>query len=117
MVRTALTIVNFAEAGITHAAVAANVDGNMFDNSGKEVLMVINGSGVSVNVTIQTQQTINGLAVADRVVAVGAGVTKFMGSFQPLILWNVVGGVDNNKAYIDYSAVTTVTVAVYRGPW
>lgn len=117
MARTALTVTNFVEAGITHAAVAAHVDGNMWDNTGTEVLMVINGSGGSINVTIQTQQTVNGLAIADRVVAVGAGVTKFIGSFQPLNLWNVSGGADNGKIYVDYSAVTSVTVAVYRGPW
>lgn len=117
MVRTALAVTTFAEAGITHATSAAHVDGNKFANTGTEVLMVINGSGVSIDVTIQTQKTINGLAVSDRVVAVGAGVTKFIGNFQPLDLWNVAGGADNGQIYIDYSAVTTITVAAYRGPW
>lgn len=102
-----LTVTAVARAGIDLAGVAAAVGGDQFLNTGKEVLIVANGSGVSINVTFATPATVDGLAVADRTVAVAAGVTKAIGPFQRYAYNDT-----SNYVQITYSAVTTVTVKV-----
>jgi hypothetical protein len=86
---------------------AANVLGNSFGPRPGRGVHIKNGSGGSITVTLPTPGTINGLAIADRTVAITAGTDQFIGI-----------GVGNEyiqsdgSAYIDYSAVTSVTVAV-----
>lgn len=112
MARTALTVNAVSETGTTLSASAANVDGHSLVNTAranKLFLYVNNGSGVSVNVTIQTPQTVRGLAVADQVIAVGAGVEKIIGPFDASF-YNQADG----TVYVDFSAVTSVTVAAFR---
>jgi hypothetical protein len=75
------------------------------------MLIVRNGSGSSINVTLQTPATYEGLAVAENVQAVAAGA---IAAFRlPARLYGRPGsGADPGKAYVDYSAVATVTRAV-----
>jgi hypothetical protein len=40
------------------------------------ILRVTNGTAGSINITMTTHQTVDGLAVADRVTAIAAGVTR-----------------------------------------
>jgi hypothetical protein len=107
MARTALTPITAAFTGANAPAVAANADGNMVPPS--SIVMVINGSGGSINVTISTPATVQGLAVAEQVTAVPAGESRFFGPF-PAEVFAQVSGADAGQVYIDYSAVTTVTV-------
>lgn len=83
----------------------ANVDGNSVALSDRRALLVINGSAASINVTQPTTATLEGLTIGNRVIAVPAGATRYIrlssAAVQP-------GGAVN----VDYSAVTTVTVAV-----
>lgn len=112
MARTALTVNAVAETGTTLSATSANADGHSLANtarSSKLFLYVNNGSGGSINVTIQTPQTVRGLAVADQVVAVGAGVETIIGPFDASF-YNQSDG----TVYADFSAVTSVTVAAFR---
>lgn len=104
-----LTVATAVVAGIDVAGAAAAGGGDEFVNTGKEVLQVANGGGGSINVTAATAGTIDGLAIADNVVAVGAGVTKMIGPFDPK-LYNDVNG----KVQVTYSGVTTVTVKVVK---
>lgn len=110
MARTALAVQQISRAGITPSYSAANADGHSVLNSGKEFLHVKNGSGSSINVTVQTPGTVDGQAIADRVVAVGAGAEKMIGPFPP-DTYNQPG---TNTLYVDFSAVTTVTVLAGR---
>lgn len=108
MARSALTVQTIVKTGIVPSYAAANVDGNSFANDGNTFHHVKNGSGSSINVTYQTPGTVDDLAVTDRVVAVAAGAEKMIGPFPPGI-YNQSG-----EVYVDYSAVTTITVAAIK---
>jgi hypothetical protein len=100
--------------GLTVSLVAGNAtDHHSFDNitGGDVFLMVVNGGGGSINVTIYTAQTLTSqnLTVQDVVVAVGAGVTKMIGPF-PTTTFNQSDG----KVYVDLSGDTSVTIGAIR---
>lgn len=115
MARTDLTVQTIAVGGLNPVTEAANVDGEMFVNTGKEFLQVINGAGAPINVTLVTGKSVDGLAVADRVVAVTNGQSRLIGPLST-DLYNQPGPTDAGKVYVDFSSVTTITVAVYRLP-
>src|SRR6266540_2006220 len=94
--------------GVADGAAAAG-GGDAFAHTGAELLVVKNGSVSSINVTLVTQATVEGNAVADPVVAVGAGVTKAIGPFPRYIF-----GDANGLVQVTYSAVTSVTVKVLK---
>jgi hypothetical protein len=108
MARTALTVQSVTETGIIPSYAAANVDGHSVPPGA--ILHVKNGSGVSINVTIQTGATSAGRAIADDVVAVGAGAEKMI-LLQNRALLARQDAPDRGKVYVDFSAVTTVTIA------
>lgn len=111
MARTALVSQPVVDEGIVPAYTAANVDGHTIDGGGDVILHVKNGSAASINVTIQTAATQDGLAVAEQVVAIAAGAEKFIGPFNPSTYDRASGATDAGKVYVDFSAVTTVTLA------
>lgn len=113
MARSALTLQNITLAGLTPALAAANVDGNMFTNDGTEFIDVANAAVGSMTVTVQTPGTVGGNLIADKVITVGAGVTKRIGPF-PTDVYNQTTGADRGKVYLDYSSVTTVTVGAFH---
>lgn len=110
MARTTLATQASAATGTTVTMSAANVDGHFLDGGQAVLLLVTNASGGSINVTVQTPRTVDGLAVSDNVVAVGAGVTKVLGPF-PSATYDRPAGVDEGKVYVDFSAVSSVTCA------
>jgi hypothetical protein len=85
----------------------------MVDGDGDLFLAVINASAGSINVTVNTPATQDGLAVASQVVAVAASTTKFIGPFPPRTYNVATGNTNEGKVEIDYSAVTSVTVGVF----
>jgi hypothetical protein len=107
-----LTIATISRDGVDIAATdvpATVTTGDTWANTGGEFFYVNNGSGSSINVTFDIQATVDGQAVADRVVAVGAGIAKVIGPF-PTGQYNDGSGL----AKATCSAVTTVTVAVFK---
>lgn len=113
LTRTSLTVTEITSDGVTDTLSAANADGHKFYNDGKTFLEVSNGSGGTITVTIVTPITYLGLAVADKTVAISNGATKFIGPFRPS-LYNYTTGTDKGMVYVNYSAVTTTTVAAWR---
>ena len=85
----------------------AQVEGHYFPNNGTTFLLVTNGSASPIDVTAISQITVEGLAVADLVVAVAAGVAKLIGPFNP----QVYNDVDGNMT-VTFSAVTTITCSI-----
>jgi len=116
MARTEITPQTVVVAGVDPTHVAAIADGHKARNSGKLVLWVENGSGASIDVTIQTPLQQEGLDVAERVVAVPATDQKVIGPFNPRLYNRNDGTADARMIYWDYSATTSVTVAVLRLP-
>jgi hypothetical protein len=109
MARTEINYQQIARTGLEAVYTAAVADGAKFANDGRMFVDVVNGSASSINVTVQTPVTVDGLAVADLVVAVPAGESRKIGPFPPGY-YNQTDGM----VYVDYSAVTDVTVALMR---
>lgn len=111
MPRTAITPQRGTSAGLAPAYEPANVAGNSYLLRSGRVLHVKNGSGSSVTVTVPTPGVVDGLAIADRTIAVPASGERLV-ALGTTDAYKQAGGV----AYIDYSAVTSVTVAVFDIP-
>lgn len=98
-------------AGLT----AAGAGGDSFFMTGKDLLVVNNGSGGSITVTISTVVAAVpdnfGVtnAAHDKVFTVAAGKVAVLGPFSPFRFKDA-----NGNAQVTYSAVTTVTVGVLR---
>lgn len=98
---------------VTHAGLAptylpATSGGDTCPTGSGLLLAVKNGDSVSHTVTLVTPGTVDGLAVADRAIAVGAGVTMLI----PVA--DVYRDRSTGLASITYDGVTSVTVAAIR---
>jgi hypothetical protein len=111
MPRTAITPQRATSAGLAPAYEPANVAGNSYRLATGRVLHIKNASGASVTVTIPTPGSVDGLAVADRTVAVPAATDRFI-ALSKQSVYQQTGG----TAHVDYSAVTSVTVAAFDIP-
>ncbi|HEY1180249.1 MAG TPA: hypothetical protein VGF17_29175 [Phytomonospora sp.] len=112
MPRTAITPQKATSAGLAPAYEPANASGNSFQLLNGRVLHVKNGSGSPVTVTIPTPGTVDtDLAVADRTIAVPAGAERLIAVGR-----NPAYRQPGWVAFVDYSAVTSVTVAVFDIP-
>lgn len=109
MARTTLDVQTLSRDGIDPSYEAANADGEEVANSGRMFIHVQNGGGGSITVTIQTPGTVDGLAVADREVSIGAGNDKMIGPFPPATYNQDPGETDT--VYVDFSGVSSVTIA------
>lgn len=90
--------------------VPAGVQGDFWENSGREALIVWNASGSPVTVTITTPVTVDGnLAVADLTNSVGAGKLAFLGPFSKSIYNDGDGLVK-----VVCSATSNIKLAVVR---
>lgn len=111
MARTDLTAQQIARTGLAPSYVAADGSNqNAFFNDGRTFLHVKNGGGSSITVTIDTPITVDGvLAVGNLAVGVTNGQERFIGPF-PTNIYNQSDG----RVHVDWSAVTSVTVACLR---
>lgn len=106
-----LAVAKLNRNGVDPAGVAAAALGDDFVNTGKEAVLLENGSGAPINVTFETPGTVDGLAIADKVVAVPAGGARVVGPFPPSAYNDAQG-----KVKMTYSDVTTLTVKVLQFP-
>lgn len=104
-----LTSQDITRTGLDIAGVAASGGGDQWTNYGSQALVVRNGGGSSITVTLQIQATVDGQTVNNPTVTVPAGVTKVIGPF-PLNVYNDGASV----AKVTYSSVTSVFVAVIK---
>lgn len=89
------------------AAAVDSVNGMQFMSTGRRRLIVNNGSGAGITVTVKTPATADGLTVSDRVVAVAAG--------KLAVVWESPSGNNrqsDGRVYVDFSASATVTAVV-----
>lgn len=114
MPRTAITPQAATSAGVPVTFEAANVDGNSFVPRRGRALHVRNNSAGAITVTVPTPGTADGLAIGDRTITVAAGAHATFGPGSAAVagLYAQADG----TVHVDYSAVTTVTVAVIDHP-
>lgn len=87
-------------------------NGDIID-TGRVVLVVNNAGGSSITVTVLTPVTVDGLALTPLTVTVAAGTIAYIGPFSTSTFGRPTSaGVDANRAYVEYSSVTSVTRAV-----
>lgn len=111
MARTTLTVQQVTLAGLAPTYAAATVtDGDAFANDGNVLVHVKNTNAATRTLTIQTPAKVAGVDVAEVTVTIPANTGDVMiGPFDPSI-FNQADG----KVYLDWSAVTNVTVAAIR---
>jgi len=96
--------------GLT-TTLAAAASGDYFVNTGKSALRVKNASSAAVTVTVAAQTACPLGTLHNVAVSVAAAGDVLIGPFPPAY-YNDASG----YAYITYSAVTSVTVAVVEVP-
>jgi len=89
------------------AGQAAAAGGDDFLNDGEKLLVIENDDVDSMDLTITTTKTVDGEAVADKVITIGAGERHLVGPFPPQV-YNDGDG----KVALAYTDETGVTVAV-----
>lgn len=104
-----LTSQEIVRAGLTATYAACAGGGDEFVNTGDEIIHIKNGAGVTQTVTIVTDATVDGLAVADRAVAILAGTEQIIGPF-PTGTYNDA----NAKVQLTYDAVVTLTIGILK---
>ena len=96
--------------GIDPAYVPASSGGDSFPSpSGLEMVSVKNGDTSPHDVILKLTKTIDGQSATNRTVTVPAGGERMIGPFPVGDYRNDSGNVE-----IDYSAITSITVAVFR---
>jgi hypothetical protein len=114
MARVSVTTQRITRAGLNVALTAPTVDGDIID-AGQVALRVANGSGSSINVTVQTPGTdpASGSARQELIVAVPAAGARDIGPFPASLFAQPADAtVGPLRVLVDYSAVATVTRAV-----
>lgn len=81
-----LTLANAADADTAGHYHVGHADGDdyVMANTGVERLLILDAAS-GVNLTVTTPGTVDGLAVADRVVAIAAGGAQLIGPFNPAV--------------------------------
>ncbi len=112
MARIPLTVQEINRLGIIPAFVAANATGgNSVPNDGRTYMEVVL-TGTATNITISIPATVDGQAVASRVIA-GTGTNRYkIGPFPPT---NYTQSSDGT-VWVDFSVVTGVTIGAFRLP-
>jgi hypothetical protein len=113
MARTAITpqtVLKNTSAAVTFLAADAT-NGMEFVNDGNSQLLVQNGSGSPVTVTVHSVSDPFG-RIGDLTPAVAAGALETVPEMDPLLFNQQV--TDVGSVYVDFSSGTSVTVAVVR---
>ena len=115
MAKTDLAVQVILRSGLNEPVFsAANADGHDVPNSGRMFLYVKNGGGSDSEVTVAAPGTVDGLAIADRVVDVAAGEDEIMGPYPPDIYNEEAGVTDTIE--VTFEQVTSVTIAALQLP-
>jgi hypothetical protein len=105
-----LTPTAITPTGVVEAAlVAAAGGGDQFSNDGRTYFKVTNGGGAPITVTVVSQRACDQGTIHSIANSVTNATTEVMGPFDPARFNDASGFVQ-----VTYSAVTTVTVGVFR---
>lgn len=111
MARVTLTVQEVSLTGLELATQVAEADGNAIPaaEAAETILYVNNGSGADITVTLDATGYAYGIALPDQTVVVTAGEARYIAGLKPAAFAQSTGLV-----HINYSAVTSVTVAAFK---
>lgn len=110
MARTTMTVQEAVATGLKPTTTAGTSDGLQFSNDGKTLLYAYNGGAGAHVVTIQTPETVEGLAVAENTVTISQSTFKLIGPFA-----RATFNQSNGYAYVDIDGTQSeVTCAAVR---
>jgi len=109
MARVALTTQESSRDGVVPTATAIPADGVSFKNNNVEFLLLNNTHTATVVVTIKTDFTADGLAIADRTITMGIGEERIVGPF-PSSPYNKDGG----DIEVDAATADVVKCSVFK---
>jgi hypothetical protein len=96
-------------------ATATLTDGDMFRNTGREIIHLINASGGTIVVTIPTPATAGGgLTIEDKTYSLLTTEEIFIGQLDPALFNQPPSSADAGMVYIEYDDVTSLTVLILR---
>lgn len=97
-------------ADLTETNAPTSPDDFQFANNDKRTfVMVNNGSGSEITVTIESPATIDGEAITDKTVDIAANTIALIGPFKQSIYND-----GSDRVHLVFSASTSVTVAAVR---
>ncbi|GAA3144922.1 hypothetical protein Ppa06_58210 [Planomonospora parontospora subsp. parontospora] len=113
MARTDLTAVAMTRAGVNLGAALtpANADGHAYIDNGRRMVRLKNTDSTAKTVTVQIPATVDGQDVEDREYIVPATTGDVLLPPFPAVYRRPDG-----KVFLDYSAITGLSVAVYELP-
>lgn len=115
MARSTPTPVSPSITGALVTMGAAPADGDILPVGSDVMLLVTNGGGSPITVTIQTTRVVDGLGVDDGGGSVAASTSRLFGPFAARNFAQASdAAVGPNQVLVDYSDVTSVTRAVFR---
>lgn len=115
----ALTIKDISRAGLSltkHLVTPTATHGNKFSNDGKTVLLVKNGSGAPITVTIYANRTVDGLTLPNLTATVAATGDADGLDFQVIGPFTSTFNQTDGFVWAVCSSVTSVSVGAYRLP-
>jgi hypothetical protein len=96
---------------LTPTFVSVDIGGDTFVNDGRVLIYIKNGDASPITVTITTPLSLRGgIAVDDPETTVPATDEEVLGPFDPTIF----NAADGSGVEVNYSADTSVTIAVIR---
>lgn len=108
MARTALVVQQHVDAGLEPVLTAANADGHQVAAVDDGDYLDVRTDDTPCNVTIVTPGSVNGLAITDRVVALGTDEE------QRIPIGRKVYRQADGSVHVNFSAVTNVTCGAFR---
>jgi hypothetical protein len=112
MARVSVATQAVTPAGVAPTFQAGTTDGEIVDVGANLTLVVRNGGGSSTTLTVQTPMQYQGLDVAEVSLVLAAGATGFV-ALDPT-LFRRTAAPDAGRAYVNYTVITSVTVAVIQ---
>ncbi len=106
--RTTATIGDLTAAAAL-AGATANAAGNYIANTGRQLLIALNGSGGTITITQVIQETVDGKTAVHPTVAIPAGHTALLGPYDTGIYNDA-----NGRVQFTYSGVTSLKVVAFE---
>lgn len=109
MAATVLTVTDLSRAGVAVAPAAANADGHLLPNTGREFVLVENGDSGAHTVSATIVRKVDDVTPAAKSISVPAGTSRLFGPFARDDYSNAAG-----QVALAFDGVTNVTVQAFR---